>query len=346
MDFWCFILLREGQMRIFILVLILTLGITTIHGCTSLPEDKVLIKPAAMESAPSRTPATKPGKSKSATQPAHTGLKTETAPAKEVTLSSQEGVIPFPEIKDLKLVAGPQPGTAELLNRQGSVLLLVDALSLKDNNDHSAMLKQLLDMIYGSSSPYVQTGIYPRFRYLLPGVQSSFFVVDMDLTAPQVELLKEALDLFARPEFAPLEPELFDPGIAYVPIDKISNDIAGLTFAGTGVVELNRTDLFGNKYLLASVIAHEASHVLQGPVADNAPCSDSLRREIGNQTIPADFYQWDAVKLLNTVKDGQIGAYHVSLWMLTRLGVMDTAWIVQAIKTGKVGPDSVVNCKL
>ncbi len=146
--------------------------------------------------------------------------------------------------------------------------------------------------------------------------------------------------------FAGMQPDLFDPSIAYVLIDKIAGDTAGLTYAGTGVVELDRRDLFGNKYLLASVIAHEGSHVLQGPETDNADCAEQLSREVGNQTIPAGFYQWDGTTLLQAIKDRQIGAYHVSLWMLFRLGVKDTAWIVQAIKTGTVNGGSVVNCKL
>jgi hypothetical protein len=66
---------------------------------------------------------------------------------------------------------------------------------------------------------------------------------------------------------------------------------------------------------------------------------------VGNQTIPTGFYQWDATTLLQAIKDGQIGAYHVSLWMLTRLGSKNTGWVAQAIKTGLVDGESVVNCK-
>lgn len=327
-------------------VLLLLFGTTALFGCTWRPENKTATQPIGTGYTSSGTPASAAGKAQPAPQATQAGQKGRTTPSKEVSLSSPAGAIPAPEIKDLELQTGPETGMAQYLDKQGQALLLVDALPLNENNDHSAMLKKLLDKVYGASSPYLQAAIYPQFHYPLEGVKSGFFSIDVSLTAPQVELLNEALDLFARPEFVPLKPELFDAGIAYVLIDKIANDTAGLTFAGTGVVELNRSDLFGSRYLLASVIAHEGSHVLQGAVTGNATCADSLRREVGNQAIPAGFYQWDAARLLNAVKDEQIGAYHVSLWMLTHLGVQDTAWVVQAIETGKVGSDPVVNCKL
>ncbi len=251
-----------------------------------------------------------------------------------------------PVINGLNLKPGKLAGSAEYLDSQGRSVLLVEGLPLNDGSEHSIQLKQLLDRIYGASNPYIQSGVYPRFRYLLPGVQAGFFAIDANLTASQVVLLKEALELFSRPVFVDLQPDLFNPDLAYVLIDKISGDTAGLTYAGTGVVELDRRDLFGNKYLLASVIAHEGSHVLQGPEASTASCADLLKREVGNQTIPTRFAQWDAATLLQAIKDGQIGAYHVSLWMLTQLGIKDTGWVAQAIKTGMVDGESVVNCKL
>jgi hypothetical protein len=305
-----------------------------------------------------------PGKATSAMRPAATGQHlaagqnppTDQPPASNqesgqvdisaVGLASSMGDFSAPVIDGLSIQPGQQAGSAEYLDSRGRRVLLVEALSLNDNSEHSVQLKQLLEEIYGPSSPYVISGVYPRFRFPQPGVQAGFFAVDANLTASQVLLLRDALDLFGRPVFAAMQPDLFDPGMAYVLIDKISGDTAGLTFAGTGVVELDRRDLFGNKYLLASVIAHEGSHVLQGPETSDAGCTEHLKREVGDRTIPADFYQWDAAALLQAIKDRQIGAYHVTLWMLTRLGVKNTGWVVQAIKTGMVGGNSVVNCKL
>ncbi len=292
------------------------------------------------------SPATNPGKPTARTLPTATKPKAAQAVASPVSLTGPAGDFIAPEINGLNLQLGQRAGTAEYLDSQGRSVLLVEALPLNDGSEHSVQLKSLLDKIYGPASPYVQSGEYPRFSYPLQGVQAGFFAVDANLTASQVLLLKEALDLFSRPIFAAMQPDLFDPGIAYILIDKIPGDTAGLTYAGTGVVELDRRALFGNKYLLASVIAHEGSHVLQGPEASNASCTEQLKREVGDQTIPAGFYKWDATTLLRAIKDSQIGAYHVSLWMLIRLGVKDTGWVAQAITTGMVGGESVVSCKL
>jgi hypothetical protein len=112
------------------------------------------------------------------------------------------------------------------------------------------------------------------------------------------------------------------------------------------VVELDRRDLFGNRYELASVIAHEGSHVLQGDLKNGVDvCKQILAREIGNSTIPQDFYTWDANQLLQAIKDGKIGAYHASLWSMYKLGLKNLDWVVEAIHTGQVNGQSVVLCK-
>lgn len=141
-------------------------------------------------------------------------------------------------------------------------------------------------------------------------------------------------------------PEILSSDIAYIILDKIEGDIAGLTYSGAGVVELDRRDLFGNRYQLASVIAHEGSHVLQGPAKSEEDCAGTLRREVGDQIIPTGFYDWTGEQLLEAIKAGKIGAYHVSLWVLTSLGIKDLGRLQQVIHTGKVGTSSVVDCNL
>jgi hypothetical protein len=333
-------------MKSLIVFLVCSSVIFALSGCAGLLKDASIIARTPESAGQMGPTAITPVKPMTPALPAATNHKTEATVVSTVSLTSPAGDFPAPVISGLNLKPGQQSGSAEYLDSQGRTVLLVEALPLNDGSAHSVQLKKLLDKIYGPSSPYVQNGVYPRFRYPLPGVKAGFFAVDVNLTASQVLLLKEALDLFSRPVFAAMQPDLFDPSIAYVLIDKIAGDTAGLTYAGTGVVELDRRDLFGNKYLLASVIAHEGSHVLQGPEASNAGCAEQLQREVGNQTIPDGFIQWDAATLLQAIKDGQIGAYHVSLWMLTHLGIKDTTWVAQAIKTGMVGGDSVVNCKL
>jgi hypothetical protein len=233
----------------------------------------------------------------------------------------------------------------QYLDNKGRVLVTVDEPTLEANNDQDNMLRQILEGIYGVDSPYAKASTYPRFRFPMDGMEAGFYALDVNLTYLQIVRLREALDLFNRATFASMKSDLFSADIAYVVIDKISGSTAGLTYAGTGVVELDRRDLFGNRYILASVIAHEGSHVLQGAMPANAGCDTNVRREIGDQTIPDGFYNWDATTLLQAIKDSKIGAYHVSLWMLYKLGVPNTSWIVDAIHTGKVGDESVVSCQ-
>ena len=86
-----------------------------------------------------------------------------------------------------------------------------------------------------------------------------------------------------------LKSAFFGPEVSVI----VTNDLGraiGLTYTGTGVVEIDRQDLFGNKYWIAMVLAHEASHVLQGAIPDQAvPCSEIEKREIGNHKIPDGF---------------------------------------------------------
>jgi hypothetical protein len=330
-------------------VLVLLLGMI-LAGCGLLPVTGVESQPTAAAATSMNTKpvvANKPAPAHGTQTPVPPPPKAQPTSGLSLAATSEANVqVPVPTIEGLGLKLGTQPGTAEYLDSKGRTLLLVDVIPLKNDNPHDSQLKNLLDQVYGPSSPYVQASVYPRFHYPLDGVKAGFFAIDVSLTGSQVLLLRDALELFSRPAFASMQPELFPPDNAYLTIDKIGGNTAGLTYSGTGVVELDRRDLFGNKYLLASVIAHEGSHVLQGPQPANATCADSLKREIGDQTIPDGFYQWDATTLLQAIKDGKIGAYHVSLWMLVKLGIKDVGWVQQAIKTGMVDGGSVVDCKL
>ena len=73
-----------------------------------------------------------------------------------------------------------------------------------------------------------------------------------------------------------------------------------------------------------------------------APCSEIEKREIGNHKIPDGFYDWSADELVQAVKDLRIGAYHVSLWMLNKLGMKNLKPFQEAIYTGKVNGQSVL----
>ncbi len=229
--------------------------------------------------------------------------------------------------------------------RTGKPLLRADGYAPDSSQPNEKFLEERLDLIYGTDVK-AMLGIYPRYQVLLPGIESYFYALDRNLTYNQVVRLKEALELFQRPAFQPFQAEIFTPDISYIILDKIEGATAGATFSGTGVVELDRRDLFGNRYQLASVIAHEGAHVLQGQPNAGDDCAEALRREIGDQTIPADFYNWTAEKLLEAVKSEKVGAYHVSLWVLAELGLKDLGWLQAAIRTGKVGTTPVVDCTI
>jgi hypothetical protein len=232
----------------------------------------------------------------------------------------------------------------EYVDERGRAILLASAYPSGGSDASQVRLKNMLDEVYGPESPYTQASIYPRFQYPVEGIQAAFFALDRNLTYFQIIMLKETLDLFERPAFAALKPEFFSAGMAYTMLDRIEGSVAGLNYLGTNVIGIDRRDLFGNKYELAGVLAHEASHVLQGPPQTD-DCADRLSREVGDRSIPVGFYDWEAGELIAAVKDRRIGAYHVSLWISYHLNQPDLAWFEYVIQTGYADSVSVVNCK-
>lgn len=254
------------------------------------------------------------------------------------------GLFLAPGIENMQQRINPDGAYVQYLSSGGKCILLADARRLDTRRANEKILKERLDQIYANEHD-PQSSTYPRFHYNITGEAAGFYAIETILTYNQVIRLHEALELFTRPEFAPFKPLIFAEGIAYLVVDKIGK-AAGLTYTGAGVVELDRRDLFGNRYELASVIAHEGSHVLQGSLNnDTNICDQILAREIGDGTISQDFYSWEATQLLQAIQDGRIGAYHVSLWSMFKLGLKDLEWIRQAIRTGQVNGRSVVLCE-
>jgi hypothetical protein len=118
-----------------------------------------------------------------------------------------------------------------------------------------------------------------------------------------------------------------------------------MNFVGTGIVLLDRKNLFDNKYLLAMAIAHEGSHVLQKYQGGNISCDDILHAEVGDQTIPEGFETWDAGQVIDGIKNRSIGAYHVSYWMLVQLGFNNLDLMRQIIYSGNIYGQPVVTCE-
>jgi len=303
---------------------------------------KTLHATAKPGSSPSETPVSQPGLAGEATQPSGSeGLSLKVHDA----AGPHDGQVPAPKLDGLKPRMSADGQYVEYIDPSGQVVLTADARALSRD---SASEKELMDKLNGlySNNEYVKKSIYPEYHYALPGADAIFYGLDQTISYNQFLLLKETLDLFNRPVFESMKSQFFGDGKAFLVVDKIGGSAAGVTFTGTGVVELDRKDLFSNKYNMASVIAHEASHVIQGPLADNYTCEDLLHREIGTGAIPDGFYNWTSDDLIQAIKDSKIGAYHVTLWVLYKLGIKDIAWVQQAILTGQVGGESVVNCKL
>jgi hypothetical protein len=255
------------------------------------------------------------------------------------------GLLPAPQIADLDQRISPDGGYVEYYQPGGRILLLADARKLNISDLKERRLRDQLDALY-SISQYSMLAGYPRFYVPVAGIKAGFYGLEVSLTASQVLQLNEAFALYDRPELAGLKSALFGPDISVIVTNELGRAI-GLTYTGTGVIELDRKDLFGNKYWIAMVLAHEGSHVLQGGLSEPAvPCSEIEKREIGDHKIPEGFLGWNADEIIQAVRDMRIGAYHVSLWMLNKLGIKDLQPYMNVIYTGKVNGQSVVlDCK-
>lgn len=259
-------------------------------------------------------------------------------------LGKPTGLLPAPQIDGLEQRISPDGAYLEYFDPKGRTVLLADARRLDINDFKEKELRDRLEDLYPTTLYFAHVS-YPRFYLPAAGIKAGFYGLDESLSATQIIQLNEAFVLYDRPDLVGLKATFFGPAVSVI----VTNDLGravGLTYTGTGVVELDRQDLFGNKYWIAMVLAHEASHVLQGELPDNAtPCSEIEKREIGNHKIPDGFYNWTADELVRAVKDLRIGAYHVSLWMFNELGMKNLKPLQEVIYTGKVNGQSVViNC--
>jgi hypothetical protein len=259
--------------------------------------------------------------------------------------SDPQGLLLAPVFAGLTQRISPDGRSIQYLDGRDRLVMVADGRVLDKRDAQGQTLLEKMSVLYDSNSPYLQASAFPRFVFPVDNVEAGFFGIDRSLSTSQILLLNETFHLFDRQALEPLKQIMFGPQVAIVILDKLK-DAAGLNYSGTGVIVLDRRDLFGNKYQLAQVLAHEASHVLQGDLQSNGDiCAQLLHREVGDKTIPPDFYNWDAVRLVEGIKNGEIGAYHTSLWMLTQLGIRDTAWLVKVIRSGTDnGKTLLVDC--
>ena len=117
---------------------------------------------------------------------------------------------------------------------------------------------------------------------------------------------------------------------------------SGMASSGSGIAWLDPKKIIGNRYYLAEVIAHEGAHLLQKPTNN---CEVVLQYEIGSGTIPPKIYGWSADELMKALQANQIGAYHISLWVLYKLGIKDLQTVQWVIQNGRANQQILlVNC--
>jgi hypothetical protein len=255
-----------------------------------------------------------------------------------------------PQIEKLTQRASADGAYVEYLDADGNWLVKSDARKLDKSSQQEEILIEKLkqeDLPLHNDLRVV----YPRSYLNIPGVESGFYAIE-NLTYNQILLLLSTLEIYNKPEFADLMPEIFPPSddVVFVISREPQGWAAALAYplGGTprqGVVVLYTKNLFSNRFETAAALAHEAAHVWQGRGAgcDNIPTR--LRREIGDRSIPSGFYDWTAAELIKAAKQGKIGAYHMTLWVMYKFEqTRYVRWLQDVIQTGQSGGQSVAGC--
>ncbi len=261
-------------------------------------------------------------------------LITQNSSGKEVSLTLA------PEIEGLNQRVDEKGEKIEYVYQEDKVLLSVDAIALKSKVDEDEQLKKALAEVYVEETSEESTS-YPRYRFPIEIVDIDFFAIEK-LTYNQILLLYTALELFERPELTGLCPYIFSKGKGYIIDLRMDDRYAGMASSGAGIAWLDPEKIVGNRYYLAEVIAHEGAHLLQ---ESTYICKVALRYEIGDGSIPPAIYSWSADELMKAITDQEIGAYHVSLWVLHRLGITDLHTVQFIIQHGRDYKQLIlVNC--
>lgn len=253
------------------------------------------------------------------------------------------GLIAAPLIEGLIQQASPDGKYVEYVDPASrEVLLFADGHRPDTTIKGEEVLHSRLTELYRKFHPYVKADLYPRFFMPIADVEASFYRIETSLTYFQILRIHEAFALFERPELLPLKAAFFGRDTQVILTEDLGTAL-GMTYRDSSLIELDRRQLFGNRYDLAEVLAHEGAHVIQGWEGGNV-CETAFRMEIGDRTIPKDLFDWPAEKLIENIRSAKIGAYHVSMWIfnkLNRLGDTRSFWI-GLIGTGRINGQSVV----
>lgn len=298
--------------------------------------------PATPSATPSSTPTLRPTATRT---PTPVALEPGGLYLGQLLAAGAEAFIPAPQIEGLRAQPGETPYTVDYVDASGKILLVADARQFPGGMAGQNPLRDTLRELYGEDSAYTTGSAFPRYRFTVEGIEAGFYGLDQTLSAAQIVRLKEALEVFTRPTFAPMQAGLFGERNAFVVVANLGDNRFGYNYVGTGFVFLDRQQLFGNKYLLASVLAHEGAHVLQGRILPSTTCEDLLRYEVGEKRIPPDLQAWSGDRVLQEAGRGVLGAYHVTYWMLANLGFNNLDSLLDVIQTGRVGGVPLVTCE-
>ena len=261
-------------------------------------------------------------------------LITHNSSGKEVSLW------PAPKIENLNQQISMDGKKVEYHVPNGAVMLMADAVTLQWDAKNDERLMESLKDVYQSSANNIHS-TYPRYRFPIPEVTVDFFAIEK-LTYHQILLLETALELFQSNDIRSLAPFIFTGGKGYIIDLRMDDRFSGMASSSAGIAWLDPEKIVGNRYYLAEVIAHEGAHLRQDPTND---CNIALKYEIGKGAIPPELYGWSGAELMQALEDLEVGAYHVSVWVLSKLGIEIPEMLKWIIQEGRYNRSMIlVNC--
>lgn len=253
----------------------------------------------------------------------------------------------LPELTQRLSADGEQ---VEYLNAKGELLLRVDGRLFANGDALDELMIELMDE-HGADRAYRAARLLPRYQVNLPGIPTSFYLLE-NLTYNQLLLLLSTLQVYDRPGFTGLKEFLFLPGdqAPYLITRQPHPSAAAMAYRlggepRRGVMLIFTRNVFRNKYETAGSLAHEAAHIWQGRGVSCEHLAERLRDEVGNGKIASDFYNWTPDQLFTAVQSGEIGAYHLSLWVAAKFNLSDYMRFYREIITqSSVNDRRLLNC--
>ena len=240
--------------------------------------------------------------------------------------ASQDGIalVLATEIEGLVQRISPDGEYVEYVDEKDRLLLKADA---------NAEIKSESEETYQMGIP----------RYFFEGMQASLYGLE-SISLLQIRWTRDAFNIFFNnPKYDAFEPYIWGADNNYA-IDRSLEEFAGVASSVTRMSRINPKNV-GNLLYFASTIAHEAAHQIQFLKWDSDH-QTQCRLEIGDGTIPQNFWNWTAEEIITALESDQpIGAYHISAWMLNQLGQWDSWGVHKDIITTGRSPDGSLICQ-